>query len=266
MIVGAVGGTVLSGVVVLGAAYAGQSTTKAAAAPTVNCPSVNGALPAVPAQSQAEVTRNLALLDTQITEANNRLASTVGQGGPNFINNAILGPLKDKRTSTLDRIAISIGRHAAKPTGLDALAACTLSTAGGTAATASPTAAATTAAAATATAAATAPAATSSAATTGQTIVCPDVAAQLAAVAVPVAAQAEVTRNLALLQTQITEANNRLASSVGQGGPNFVNNAILGPLKDKRSSTIDRINLAFSRQGATAPTGLNALAGCALSG
>ncbi|MER5512931.1 hypothetical protein ABT052_47975, partial [Streptomyces sp. NPDC002766] len=63
---------------------------------------------------------------TQIDEANKRLQSTVGQGGPNFVNNAILGPLADKRKSTIDRIAIAIGRTSTKPTGLDSLAACTL--------------------------------------------------------------------------------------------------------------------------------------------
>ncbi|MEU0004921.1 hypothetical protein ABZ079_11635 [Streptomyces sp. NPDC006314] len=41
-------------------------------------------------------------------------------------NNAILGPLEDKRASTIDRIAIAIGRTSAKPTGLGSLAACTL--------------------------------------------------------------------------------------------------------------------------------------------
>jgi hypothetical protein len=42
------------------------------------------------------------------------------------VQNAILGPLKDKRVSTIDRIAISIGRKGTKPQGLQALAACTL--------------------------------------------------------------------------------------------------------------------------------------------
>lgn len=83
-------------------------------------------LPAIPASAQAEVNRNLALLNTQIDEANKRLASTVGQGGPNFVQNAILGPLADKRKSTVDRIATAIGRTAQKPAGLDSLAACTL--------------------------------------------------------------------------------------------------------------------------------------------
>jgi hypothetical protein len=72
------------------------------------------------------VDRNLTLLNTQIAEANKRLVDTVGQGGPNFVNNAILGPLKDKRVATVNRIATAIGRTAAKPQGLDALAPCTL--------------------------------------------------------------------------------------------------------------------------------------------
>src|SRR6185312_12057018 len=101
-------------------------TTAPAAAGTITCPSVADKLPAIPAPAQAEVTRNLQLLDTQIAEANRRLVTTQGQGGPNFVNNAILGPLKDKRVSTIDRIAIAIGRHAARPTGLDGLAGCTL--------------------------------------------------------------------------------------------------------------------------------------------
>ncbi len=82
--------------------------------------------PAVPASAQAEVTRNLALLDQQITEANKRLVDTVGQGGPNFVQNAILGPLEDKRIATVNRIATAIGRTADRPAGLDSLAACTL--------------------------------------------------------------------------------------------------------------------------------------------
>ncbi len=83
-------------------------------------------LPAIPAAAQAEVTANLQQLDKQVAEANQRLANTVGQGGPNFVQNAILGPLADKRRATIDRIATSIGRTAERPAGLDSLAACTL--------------------------------------------------------------------------------------------------------------------------------------------
>src|SRR4051794_14202819 len=71
-------------------------------APTVSCPQVAVNV-AVPAQQRADVQNNLKLLNTQIDEANQRLRTTVGQGGPNFINNAILGPLKDKRFATINR-------------------------------------------------------------------------------------------------------------------------------------------------------------------
>ena len=97
-----------------------------AVSPQIVCPDVASKLPAVPEQANAEVNRNLDLLDTQIDEANKRLVDTQGQGGANFVQNAILGPLKDKRVATIDRMAIAIGRNAAKPQGLDALAPCAL--------------------------------------------------------------------------------------------------------------------------------------------
>jgi hypothetical protein len=96
------------------------------AAPTIACPSVQDRLPDVPAAARTEVDQNLRLLQTQIDEANARLANSVGQGGPNFINNAILGPLASKRVATLDRIAIAIGRSAPRPRGLEELANCEL--------------------------------------------------------------------------------------------------------------------------------------------
>jgi len=232
-----------------------------AAVGQISCPDVASKLPAIPAQAQAEVTRNLELLNTQIAEANNRLQTTVGQGGPNFVQNAILGPLADKRKSTIDRIAISIGRRAEKPQGLDSLATCAVGGAG---------------------AAAPAPAQGTgnggqngnngnngqngnkgNSGNTGNAAVgkisCPDVASKLPAI--PAQAQAEVTRNLELLNTQINEANNRLQTTVGQGGPNFVQNAILGPLEDKRVATINRIATAIGRNAAK-PQGLDALAPC----
>ncbi|WP_371658019.1 DUF1996 domain-containing protein [Streptomyces sp. NBC_00280] len=112
--------------------YAANASDVTATAPTtrsaqtISCPDVKGKLPTVPQQAQAEVDRNLQLLDRQTAEANQRLVDTRGQGGPNFVQNAILGPLTDKRKSTIDRIAIAIGRSAPRPTGLDALAACNL--------------------------------------------------------------------------------------------------------------------------------------------
>jgi hypothetical protein len=112
--------------------YAANASDVTATAPTtrsaqtISCPDVKGKLPAVPQPAQAEVDRTLQLLDRQTAEANQRLVDTRGQGGPNFVQNAILGPLTDKRKATIDRIAIAIGRSAARPAGLDALAACNL--------------------------------------------------------------------------------------------------------------------------------------------
>ncbi|MGW8878156.1 hypothetical protein [Streptomyces mirabilis] len=274
LMIGGTAAVVLSGAVIAGNALAGETsksgtnaTTKAATSPgTVNCPAVAPSLPAIPASAQAEVTRNLTLLDTQIAEANKRLVDTVGQGGPNFVQNAILGPLKDKRVATINRIATAIGRTAAKPTGLDSLAPCTLNAngvnAGGAAATAAPSATATQQAGNTGNTGNTGATGNTGSTTVAGTITCPDVASKLPAI--PATAQAEVTRNLTLLNTQITEANTRLANTVGQGGPNFVQNAILGPLADKRKSTIDRIAISIGRTAAK-PTGLDSLATCTLN-
>ena len=110
----------------IGIAVAADRSNSPTAARTVSCPTLADKLPPIPAAAQAEVTSNLQQLDKQIAEANNRLATTVGQGGPNFVQNAILGPLADKRRAVLERIVIAIGRHAARPSGLDALATCTL--------------------------------------------------------------------------------------------------------------------------------------------
>ncbi|WP_329246182.1 hypothetical protein OG223_11640 [Streptomyces sp. NBC_01478] len=270
--IGGAAAVALTGAVIAGTALAGtpdksstaQSARTLSDPGTISCPDVKSQLPAVPASAQAEVDRNLALLDTQIAEANKRLVDTVGQGGANFVQNAILGPLKDKRVSTIDRIAISIGRQGTKPTGLDSLATCALNAAGATGSTGATDDTAT--AAPSATAAATEAAGgtedTGDASSAVGTISCPDVKSQLPAV--PASAQAEVDRNLALLDTQIAEANKRLVDTVGQGGANFVQNAILGPLKDKRVSTIDRIAISIGRQG-TKPTGLDSLAACTLT-
>ncbi|WP_431991736.1 hypothetical protein [Streptomyces albogriseolus] len=274
----------LTGAVIAGTALAGESSdgggadARTLAGPgTISCPDVASQLPAVPASAQAEVTRNLALLDQQITEANKRLVDTVGQGGPNFVQNAILGPLEDKRIATVNRIATAIGRTAERPAGLDSLAACTLDAQGdpaapgqeetggaGTAAPPAEDAGGDTGAGGGDTGAGggDAGAGQGGDATGAGTISCPDVASQLPAV--PASAQAEVTRNLALLDQQITEANKRLVDTVGQGGPNFVQNAILGPLEDKRIATVNRIATAIGRT-AERPAGLDSLAACTLT-
>jgi hypothetical protein len=253
-----VSGTIAVGTLAVLGAGLGVALADTNAAPaTIVCPDVASRLPAVPAQAKAEVDRNLALLNTQIAEANKRLATSAGEGGRNFVQNAILGPLADKRKSTVDRIAIAIGRVGAKPTGLDSLATCSVS--GAAAAGEQPTAAAP---AASASSAPTAAADADGGAAAGA-ILCPTVADRLPAV--PAQAQAEVARNLTLLETQIAEADKRLVTSAGEGGANFVQNAILGPLEDKRFATINRIATAIGRHAAR-PEGLDALAPCTLAG
>ncbi|MFY1694142.1 hypothetical protein [Solwaraspora sp. WMMA2101] len=256
-----IAGTVGLAAVIMGAGLglASADTSSSADVGRIVCPGVADRLPAVPAAASAEVDRNLQQLQTQIDEANARLVSSQGQGGPNFVNNAILGPLADKRTAALERIAISIGRQGDRPVGLESLATCQLvagSAAGGGAAADLPAAPA-------APAQTQAPAGNNgNGANTGAgTIVCPSVADRLPAV--PAAARAEVDRNLQQLQTQIDEANARLVSSQGQGGPNFVNLAILGPLEDKRIAALERIAISIGRQG-DRPVGLESLATCQL--
>jgi hypothetical protein len=98
-------------------------------AQTVNCPTVEDKLPAIPAGAAAEVERNLTLLDTQIAEANTRLAGLAvkPEGGANFVQNAIVGPLKDKRFAVLNRIATAIERITkVRDTSLQDLAACSV--------------------------------------------------------------------------------------------------------------------------------------------
>jgi F0F1-type ATP synthase membrane subunit b/b' len=286
-IIGGAAAVALTGAIVAGTALAGETSKNSTAtartladAGSITCPDVASQLPAIPATAQAEVDRNLALLQTQIDEANKRLVDTVGQGGPNFVQNAILGPLEDKRIATVNRIATAIGRTADKPQGLDALAPCTLNAGGaagaGEGAGAGEEAGAGMEAGAGAEAEATPGEAAGGAEDNGNAggagdageavgagaISCPDVASQLPAI--PATAQAEVDRNLALLNTQLAEANKRLVDTVGQGGPNFVQNAILGPLADKRKSTIDRIAISIGRT-AEKPQGLDSLAACTLT-
>jgi hypothetical protein len=109
-----------------GTAHANSVKAAQAANPQIQCPTVRDKLPGVPDRALAEVNRNLDLLDRQISEANERLVTTRGQGGRNFVDNAIVGPLRAKRVAVLDRIAIAMGRQGARPQGLEALAACTV--------------------------------------------------------------------------------------------------------------------------------------------
>src|SRR3954468_1934123 len=187
LLIGLVGVAALT--TALTAAALATGSKASGSAQVIACPSPVNAIPAVPASAQAEVTRNLGELDKQIAEANKRLVDTVGQGGANFAENAIVGPLEDKRTAVLNRIETAIGRLAAKPEGLEKFARCELADAGQ---------------AAPASGSATAPASSAApAAGGGGAIACPSPVIP----AVPAGAQAEVTKELANLDNQIAEAN-----------------------------------------------------------
>ncbi|MFC8247065.1 DUF1996 domain-containing protein [Streptomyces chartreusis] len=94
---------------------------------TIKCPDVGQKLTKVPRSARRGVAKELALLDRQVTDAYKRLAETrqAQAGDANYVNNAILGPLKSKRVATLDRIGININRAGGKrPQNLDQLAQC----------------------------------------------------------------------------------------------------------------------------------------------
>jgi hypothetical protein len=238
-------------------AFAGGET----ATGSIACP--QPVIGAVPAQAQAEVQRELANLDKQIAEANNRLRTSAGEGGPNFVQNAILGPLASKRVAALNRIETAIGRVAAKPEGLERFATCGLGQAPAVSAPPSTSQQNNSGNAGNGNAgngnAGNGNAGNGNSAAGQGTIECPLPVVQN----VPAAARAEVDRELANLGKQQAEANERLRTSAGQGGPNFVQNAILGPLKDKRVAALNRIETAIGRV-AEKPEGLERFATCSL--
>ncbi|AZM62673.1 MULTISPECIES: DUF1996 domain-containing protein [unclassified Streptomyces] len=94
------------------------------------------------------------------------------------------------------------------------------------------------------------------------TIDCPDVGQQLSNV--PDRARGEVDGELASMDQQITDAYQRLVTTrrAQAGDPQFVQNSILGPLKDRRKVLIDRIKLQINRAGGQADNNLDRLAGC----
>ncbi|MFD7973563.1 DUF1996 domain-containing protein [Streptomyces clavifer] len=96
---------------------------------TIDCPDAGIALPDVPDRARPEVDRELAAMDTQITDAYRQFADRKEQiaRDPNLAENAVLGPLKNKRAASLDRIGIAIERNAVeRPQNLDGLAPCSL--------------------------------------------------------------------------------------------------------------------------------------------
>ncbi|WP_406168040.1 DUF1996 domain-containing protein [Streptomyces sp. NBC_00996] len=110
------------------------NTTKAASAQvaTISCPDVGQKLSDVPDKARTEVDGELATLDQQITDAYQRLATTrdAQARDTSFVQNSVLGPLKDRRAAIIDRIQLEITRvGGTAPDSLDGLATCTGTTA-----------------------------------------------------------------------------------------------------------------------------------------
>ncbi|MFE3666230.1 DUF1996 domain-containing protein [Streptomyces sp. NPDC059164] len=95
---------------------------------TIDCPEAVDGLPEVPDEARREVDRELAAMDTQITEAYRQFADRKEEMArdPGLAENALLGPLRSKRAASLDRIGIAIGRVGERPAGLESLAGCSL--------------------------------------------------------------------------------------------------------------------------------------------
>lgn len=92
--------------------------------PRIECPDIVTELPDVPDPAMGEVNRELANLDAQVARADQRLDSARGEGGPDFVRNAILGPLADRRAATIERIATAMSRFGQRIRDLRELARC----------------------------------------------------------------------------------------------------------------------------------------------
>ncbi|MER5277119.1 DUF1996 domain-containing protein [Streptomyces sp. NPDC002809] len=97
-------------------------------ASTIDCPEVVDRIPEVPEPARPEVDRELAAMDTQITDAYREFADRRDRMArdPQLARNAVLDPLKARRAASIDRIATAIGRNAQRPEGLGSLAPCSL--------------------------------------------------------------------------------------------------------------------------------------------
>jgi hypothetical protein len=207
-------------------------TGATAATPVITCPNVWDRLPAVPAGAMGTVARQLQALDRLTTAATRRVAAN-GGGIDARLNNSVLAALRVQRAAAVQRIADAIARGGSRPHGLMSLVDCDVSYDGAHAGH------------------------TAAAGVANPSVRCPSVRDRLPGV--PDAAIAAVNRGLALLDQQISEANERLVTTRGQGGAN----AILGALKARRTATLDRIAGAIGHR-AVRPGDLTALATCTL--
>ncbi|WP_405799832.1 DUF1996 domain-containing protein [Streptomyces sp. NBC_01506] len=95
---------------------------------TIDCPEVANALTKVPRRARAQVDRELARMDTQITAAYKRFADNkeLLESDPKLTEKKILKPLKQKRLVSLKRIRSALKRAGHPQKSLDSLAPCTM--------------------------------------------------------------------------------------------------------------------------------------------
>jgi hypothetical protein len=95
---------------------------------TIDCPEVVNSIEQVPDDQRFAVDRELATLDTQITNYYQRFADNKErvQSDRAFAQNEILTPLKNERLVIIQRIVALIDRSAERPQGLESTAPCTL--------------------------------------------------------------------------------------------------------------------------------------------
>ncbi|MFJ7902033.1 DUF1996 domain-containing protein [Streptomyces sp. NPDC096198] len=106
----------------------GGDQTLAARTVTLDCPDIGQQLTGIPGGARRRVDGELAALDRQITQAYDRLGSTRQEqaNDGSYVQNAILGPLKDKRAAVIDRIKDDYrSSGAAAPGAIDGMAPCT---------------------------------------------------------------------------------------------------------------------------------------------
>ncbi|MEV5957165.1 DUF1996 domain-containing protein [Streptomyces sp. NPDC051987] len=105
------------------------ATGQVLSAPTIYCPDVGSRLTTVPDGARADVDGELAKLDQQVAAAYQQLTQSAAaiEQNPGLADQAIMNPLKEQRSASIQRIADAIAREADRPQGLDDLAACTLS-------------------------------------------------------------------------------------------------------------------------------------------
>ncbi|WP_189228127.1 DUF1996 domain-containing protein [Streptomyces flaveolus] len=104
-----------------------RTRSAAAQVATISCPDVGQRISDVPDRARGEVDGELATLDSQITDAYQRLATTrrAQAGDSRFVDNAILVPLRDRRKAIIDRIQLEINRAGGRADdNLDDLATC----------------------------------------------------------------------------------------------------------------------------------------------